>query len=163
VGQRRVYIVDRCFGKSLAESLRHEGFDARWLDDHFRQNTEDVDWIPKVTAKKWIILTKNPKIFQVTIEREVFIRCGARVFSFTEGQMRGSRFIPIVLGAMPAIEQFVDTHAGPFFVAIRPLGSLEMWYPPSFGLMPHVRHQRQVRGDPASEMDGAATSDEQGD
>jgi hypothetical protein len=54
---RPVFFVDRCLGKAVAVALRTAGVEVHTHDDHFAQTTRDVDWIPEVTARGWVILT----------------------------------------------------------------------------------------------------------
>jgi hypothetical protein len=51
-----------------------------------RKSILDVTWIPKVTQRGWIILAKDT--FRLRHERLEITRCGARVFSLPNGNMK---------------------------------------------------------------------------
>lgn len=52
---------------------------------------EDVTWIPKVTENGWIILAKDS--FQLRHERQMITRCGARVFSLPNANMKSELMV----------------------------------------------------------------------
>lgn len=51
-----------------------------------RKRIEDVTWIPRVTEKGWIILAKDS--FKLRHEKHEITRCGARVFSIPNGNLK---------------------------------------------------------------------------
>lgn len=51
-----------------------------------RRRIEDVTWIPKVTERGWVILAKDS--FKLRHERREITRCGARVFSIPNGNLK---------------------------------------------------------------------------
>jgi hypothetical protein len=52
---------------------------------------EDVTWIPRVTEWGWIILAKDS--FRLRHEREMIARCGARVFSLPNANMKTAQMV----------------------------------------------------------------------
>jgi uncharacterized protein with PIN domain len=58
-----VFFLDRSLGKKIiAEALRTAGADVRIHDDIFIQDAQDVEWLPEVGQKGWIVLTKDSHI-----------------------------------------------------------------------------------------------------
>jgi PIN like domain len=57
------FFIDRCLGnKLIVETLRGAGLTVEIHDDHFGKNAPDVDWIPEIGNRGWIILTKDARI-----------------------------------------------------------------------------------------------------
>lgn len=59
---RPTLFVDRSLGKGVVNALRDAGARVEFHDDHFSQDAEDVEWIPKVSENGWVILTKDKHI-----------------------------------------------------------------------------------------------------
>jgi PIN like domain len=52
------FFIDRCLGNRLiAETLRSVGVHIEIHDDHFGKNAQDVDWIPEIGKRGWVVLT----------------------------------------------------------------------------------------------------------
>jgi hypothetical protein len=67
---KRNTCIDRCLGnKLIVETLRSAGVNVKTHDDHFGKNTQDVDWIPEIGKRGWVILTKDARIGKNKIER----------------------------------------------------------------------------------------------
>jgi hypothetical protein len=81
--------VDRSLGKGMGRLLREAGATVELHDDHFPQTELDKNWIPNVTARGWVILTKDKNIRRPSGEREDVLLAGAKVFTLTSGNMRG--------------------------------------------------------------------------
>jgi len=61
--QTITFFIDRCLGKRfILEKLKSAGISIEIHDDHFAQDAQDVDWMPEVGKKGWVILTKDNKI-----------------------------------------------------------------------------------------------------
>jgi uncharacterized protein with PIN domain len=57
------FFVDRALGKKyIPDILRAAGYRVEVHDDHFDKAASDVDWVPAVASRGWIILTKDEKI-----------------------------------------------------------------------------------------------------
>jgi hypothetical protein len=52
---------------------------------------EDVRWIPEVTQWGWMILAKDS--FKLNHERREITRCGARVFSLPNANMKSEQMV----------------------------------------------------------------------
>ena len=59
-GREITFFIDRCLGKKyIAQVLIDSGIAVEIHDDHFSQNVEDVDWLPEVGKRGWVVLTKD--------------------------------------------------------------------------------------------------------
>jgi hypothetical protein len=85
------FFIDRCLGnKLIVETLRTAGVNVEIHDDHFGKNTQDVDWIPEVGKREWIILTKDAKIGKNKIERLAVADTGVRMFVLVSQNLSGA-------------------------------------------------------------------------
>lgn len=65
------FFIDWSIGqKSVPEALRAVGAIVEVHGDHFAPETADVDWLPVVSEKGWVVLTKDEKIGSTPIEVE---------------------------------------------------------------------------------------------
>jgi hypothetical protein len=71
------YFFDNNFAPRLVGMLTALSVDARHLRDEFPTNTQDVEWIPAVAQRGWVIVTIDRKILKRPAEREALQRCGA--------------------------------------------------------------------------------------
>jgi hypothetical protein len=63
------WFVDRALGRgAIPTALRALGVPVELHDDHFAQDAQDVEWIPRVSARRWAILTKDRNIKHNTLE-----------------------------------------------------------------------------------------------
>jgi hypothetical protein len=67
---------------------------------------EDVRWIPEITQWGWIILAKDS--FKLKHERREITRCGARVFSLPNANMKTEQMLERFL----INEERILSHAG---------------------------------------------------
>lgn len=56
-----VFYIDRCLGRKLGQTLQEQGLTIALHDDHFTQNALDVDWLPEVGQRGWVVLTKDAR------------------------------------------------------------------------------------------------------
>jgi hypothetical protein len=146
-GGSPVYFVDRCLGKGVRDALRAAGANAEYLDDHFATDAADVDWLPKVARRGWIVLTKDKRIRRATDERKALIDHGARYFALTSGSMPGPAMGALLVAALPAIERVVSAVPGAVIAIVkaRPHGEVEViapagvTVPPAPSRMPNLR------------------------
>lgn len=69
------YFVDHNLGREVvAQAINTAGYHAEVHTDHFEQQAADVDWIPDVAARGWVILTKDRKILKRPHERAAVMR-----------------------------------------------------------------------------------------
>jgi hypothetical protein len=64
------FFFDNTFPPQLAKILIILGVDARHLQDDFPPDTLDVDWIPEVGKKGWVVVTGDRRISKKPPERK---------------------------------------------------------------------------------------------
>ncbi|MGL4552324.1 MAG: hypothetical protein ACRC33_14185 [Gemmataceae bacterium] len=111
---RPTLFVDRSLGKGVGRRLRDAGATVELHDDHFAQTTKDSEWIPDVTARGWVILTKDKNIRRPRGEREDVLAAAAKVFTLTGGSMSGEEMARTFIGHLVEIERIAGSQSPPF-------------------------------------------------
>ena len=105
-------------GKDFAAALRERGFQVELLEDHFRGDVPDEEWLPRVGEWGWIILTKDDQIRKREVERNALLRSGARAFILSSGNIPRDQMISMIVNALPKIQRFVSKNQPPFIARI---------------------------------------------
>jgi hypothetical protein len=130
VADRPTLFVDRSLGKGVGRRLRDAGASVELHDDHFEQTTPDSVWIPDVTARGWVVLTKDKNIRRPHGEREDVLIAKARVFTLTSGNMNGQSMAELFIRYLAEIERIAREQTPPFAFAVGPTGLIQI-IPPS--------------------------------
>lgn len=131
MADRPTLFVDRSLGKRVGVLLREAGATIELHDDHFAQTTKDSEWIPAVTERGWVILTKDKNIRRPRGEREDVLIAHAKVFTLTAGSMGSAAMAEIFIGHLPDIERVADSQTPPFAFAVGPGIFLQILPPPA--------------------------------
>lgn len=98
-------------------------------DNHFPQTEQDRVWIPDVSNRGWVILTKDKNIRRSRGEREDVLLAKARVFTLTSGNVSGQAMADFFVQHLEEIERISTSLAPPFVYSVGPKG-LELILPP---------------------------------
>ena len=91
-----IFYIDRCLGnKLIVETLRDAGISVEIHDDHFAKDAQDVEWIPEVGKRGWIILTKDARISNNKLERFAVANAGVKMFSLASQKLSGQEMADI--------------------------------------------------------------------
>jgi hypothetical protein len=100
------FFIDRCLGnKLIVETLRGAGLAVEIHDDHFGKNAPDIDWIPEIGTRGWVILTKDARIGKNRIERLAVADAGARMFTLASQSLSGADMADIFFTSCPRNEK----------------------------------------------------------
>lgn len=107
--ERLVFFIDRdTGGRLLAEALRPHGYTVEIRDEHFPQDTGDTDWIRKVAARGWIVLTCDRNIARKEPERSKFGTAPTHTFIlYALTQVSREKRVTLVLEALPKLSRLV--------------------------------------------------------
>lgn len=100
------FFVDRDLGTGIVATLRKAGFDAEAHDDHFPQNTADISWIPKVAARKRVVLTNDKQQSRNALEIDAHMSAGSRVL-LPKGQMLPAEFAQLIIRSEARILRYL--------------------------------------------------------
>jgi predicted nuclease of predicted toxin-antitoxin system len=117
MSDRPTFYVDRCLGKAVPKALQDAGARVERHDDHFAQNALDEDWIPEVSRRGWVILTKDKNIRRTAGEREAALTSKARIFTLSSGNMQGQVMAALFVSRLADMEKMANEHP-PLFVAV---------------------------------------------
>ncbi|WP_071188231.1 hypothetical protein [Trichormus sp. NMC-1] len=125
--QSITFFIDRCLGKkSIAETLRTAGIIVEIHDDHFDKGALDVDWLPQVGEKGWVVLTKDDRISKNQIERIAVARAQIKMFVLASQNLSGKDMSEIFLKAIVPMQEFVRKHPAPFIAKIYRDGKINL-------------------------------------
>lgn len=126
--QSITFFVDRCLGsKSIVEMLQSTGINIEIHDQHFDKGAQDVDWLPEVGKRGWVVLTKDANIGKHTLERIAVTRAQVKMFVLASQSLSGTDMAAIFLKAIVAMQEFVREHPAPFIAKIYRDGKVFMW------------------------------------
>jgi len=107
--------------------LRGDGHQVEIHADHFPDVEEsDSAWLTEVGRRRWVVLSKNPRIRKVPAERHALMAAGVRAFFLRRGHRTGVEMYEIFKAAMPRILNIVAKHPGPFIALISKNGEIEI-------------------------------------
>lgn len=121
------FFVDRCLGKRLATLLKAQGLTVEIHDRHFDKNAKDVDWLPIVGQRGWVVLTKDERIAKRSLERIAVASAQVRMFVLVSQNLSGTDTAAAFTKAIAAIQQFLQTHPAPFIAKVYRDGSIAGW------------------------------------
>lgn len=115
-----VYWVDRSLGRTIVPSaLREAGVDIRLYDDLYDDpRVPDVEWIPEVAARGWVILTKDKYIRRSPVELLALQRAGARYVCLSAGRMRGEEQGFCLVQQWKTIDSVVRSKPVPLIITV---------------------------------------------
>jgi hypothetical protein len=121
-----VFFADQCLsGRAIPRALTEaSGYAAELFAHHFDLDTPDVDWLPEIGDRRWILVTKDRHIEQRPLEREAIINAKVRAFILTERNMSSKVMVALLKHAMPRMLSVIDTHQAPFIFGIDLTGTL---------------------------------------
>lgn len=122
------FFIDRCLGsKRIAAALREAGLSVESHDDNFATDAPDVDWLPIVGERGWIVLTKDANINRRPLERMAVARSGVCLFILASQNLSGNDMIEILMKAIVPMQNLVRKHPAPFIAKIYRDSKVEIW------------------------------------
>lgn len=98
-------------------------------DDHFAADARDTEWLAKVGARGWVVLTSDQRIRYRQNELAALLRHGVRAFAFTQGNLTAEEMAEIFLKALPRILRLVKKSHGPFIASVSRGGDVRLLLP----------------------------------
>jgi hypothetical protein len=109
-------------GRNVAQKLREAGAQAEKHDDHFAEDTPDVDWLAEVGVKEWVVLTKDKRIRHNPLEKKAVEVARLRVFTLSRGNMTGEQMAQVFVKHLATIERLARKWAPPFVAVVSDSG-----------------------------------------
>jgi predicted nuclease of predicted toxin-antitoxin system len=122
------FFIDRCLGsKKVVAALREAGLIVEIHADHFAPDALDIEWLPQVGEREWVVLTKDANISRRTLEKMAVARAGIRLFILASQNLASAEMIDILVQAIEPMKNFVQKHPAPFIAKIYRNHQVEMW------------------------------------
>lgn len=112
----------------VPNALRACGVNVELKTDHFPQDTADIDWLPEVGRKGWVILSKDKNLRHNHIELVALLRSGAASFILTSGNFTGEEMAEAFVQALPQIRRILNKLQPPFVATVSKLGGVRVLY-----------------------------------
>ncbi|MGH8765933.1 MAG: hypothetical protein ACRET8_09465 [Burkholderiales bacterium] len=118
------FFLDRQIGRYVvAEALRAARARVEVHDDHFAQATPDLDWIPEIGRRGWVLITKDQNIRRNALERAAYKSAAVRGFIVTGKDMKGEELGELLVGCLPRMVRKVSGRDGPLLYTISRTGA----------------------------------------
>jgi hypothetical protein len=122
-----IFFVDWCLGRrAVPEALRQSGARCELHGDHFESNCPDNEWILAVSARQWIILTKDKRIRRRSTYLEDLRKSRAAAFILTSGNTTGSDNAQAFSKALTSMISLVRTRTRPLIATVSTGGKISI-------------------------------------
>lgn len=123
-----IFFIDRALGKNLvANALRNAGALVEVHDDYFAPDALDTDWLPEVSQRGWIVLTRDARMGLNILEQVAIASSAARVFVVSIDDATGDNMAAALTQALPKMERLTQSHQAPFIARVYEFGKVSMW------------------------------------
>lgn len=118
------FFLDRQIGRYVvADALRAAKARVEVHDDHFGQATPDLEWLPEIGRRDWILITKDQNIRRNQLERAAYQAAGVRGFIVTGKDMSGKELAELLVTCLPRMVRKVSGRTGPLLYTISRTGT----------------------------------------
>ncbi len=121
------YFLDRALGKSVGIALQAIGKQVEFHNDHFAPDSPDTEWLPIISQRGWIVLTKDENIGRNILEVQAIADNKARVFILVSGNLSTQGMINIFVDAIEKIEKIVKGNSAPFIAKVYKDSRVTIW------------------------------------
>jgi hypothetical protein len=110
------FFLDRALESyELRGSLVRMGARVQMHRDHFKDDEDDVVWLPTIASRGWVILSKDQYNH---LERLAIKNAKGRAFLLVRGELNGAEQAAIICKALPEILRVLDLTTPPFIAKI---------------------------------------------
>jgi predicted nuclease of predicted toxin-antitoxin system len=123
-----VFFIDWSISqRSVPDALRAAGATVETHLDHFPSEAADVDWLPAVSERGWIVLTKDEAIGRRPNEVAAIANAGARVFILASGNLTREQMANLFVAVLEKLEKFSRSNPAPFIAKVYKDGKIQLW------------------------------------
>ena len=113
------FFLDYQIGRHVvADALRKAGATVEVHIDHFAQAAPDLEWIPEVGRRGWVLITRDANIRRNPLERSAYERAGVRGFVVTGKDMGGPELAELLVRSLWGMVKRSAGRRGAFLFAI---------------------------------------------
>lgn len=113
------FFLDHQIGRyQVAQALRAVGAKVEVHLDHFAGDMPDVEWIPRVAANHWVLITKDQNIRRNPLEVATYRASKLRGFVATGKDMSAQELGELLARCLPGMVRRVAGRNGPLLFTI---------------------------------------------
>jgi predicted nuclease of predicted toxin-antitoxin system len=110
------FFLDRALESyDVRDALKEMGARVEMHRDHFKEDADDVEWLPMIAGRGWVILSKDQYNY---LERLAIKNAKGRAFLLVPGGLKGVEQAAIISKALPEMLRILDLTKPPFIVKI---------------------------------------------
>jgi PIN domain-containing protein len=123
---RIVFFADQNLsGDAIPQALIDStGYPCQKHKDNFALDAHDVDWLPQIGRRGWILVAKDWRMLQRPIERQAILASNVRAFIFRERSLKGQIMAEIIKVAAPHMIRAIDRFQAPFVFSLETNGHI---------------------------------------
>jgi hypothetical protein len=113
------FFLDHQIGRyQVAEALRAAGARVEVHLDYFRGDMPDTEWIPEVSRRGWVLITKDQNIRRNPLERAAYQAAKLRGFVATGKDMNAKELGELLIRCLPGMVRRAAGRPGPLLFTI---------------------------------------------
>lgn len=113
------FFLDHQIGRyQVAEALRAAGAKVEVHLDHFPGDMPDIEWIPDVARRDWVLITKDQNIRRNPLERAAYQASRLRGFVATGKDMNAKELGELLVRCLPGMVRRAAGRPGPLLFTI---------------------------------------------
>ena len=113
--------------RHVAGMLREAGHVAHIQGaETFGTGSQDVEWLPEIGARGWVLITKDKNIRKREIELRALRAARVRAFVLTASGLTGDEQARVLREALPAMLRLLERRAASFVARITADASVEL-------------------------------------
>jgi hypothetical protein len=122
------FFIDRAIGKKhVPAALRDFGAKIEVHADWFAPDAPDVEWLPIVSQKGWIVITKDERIGRNPLELMAIAEFHARVFIFVSGNLKRQQMADALVHAVTKMIKISQSNKAPFIAKVYRDSTVKLW------------------------------------
>lgn len=121
------FFTDECLGRRVPRLLSEAGLNIASYLDSFEPGILDVDWIPSVCQRGWVILTKDERIGRNIVEQVAIAQAEAKVFVMVSPNVTAQNIAAGFITAAPEMARLTETQDAPFMIKVYKSGEIRLW------------------------------------
>jgi predicted nuclease of predicted toxin-antitoxin system len=118
-----VIFIDRSIPRGVAEAVRRMREDVIWLEDEFRHDVPDEEWLAVAGQRGWLVITHDRRIRTRPGERQVIMENGVGCFIMTYRQdLKKEEIVALISATLEEMERRFETTPRPFIYTVSKSG-----------------------------------------
>ena len=113
------FFLDYQIGRYLvANAPREAGASVEVHIDHFSQSATDLEWIPEIGRRGWVLITRDANIRRNPLERAAYEHAGLRGFVVTGKDIGGPDLAALLVRSLRGMTNRAAGRPGPLLFTI---------------------------------------------